>query len=293
MAVPPPKNLDLVGLKEQAAFRLGRFLERQDLGGRRSDHLYMLAGKMVEELEIYSVERRELARNAFVELLVGWISHFPADIDIFPIFDFPPRNPWFAGRHQEVPGLRQRLCETGKTALGQAISGLGGIGKTQTAIEFGHRHRDQYDVMIWISTATDFDLKSGYGKVAKLLRLPHDPNDPDSVMSAVKRWLEGVDGRCWLLVFDNANDPPLLKPYLPSKAPNGHILITSRMRLDVLGIRSPLSIDKLPVEDSIQFLLNRADRAPGDEFDDRQPKNWPANSMDFRWLWSRRRFTTR
>ena len=180
-------------------------------------------------LATLATKARPFTRGELVELLRTWIAQAPKDIPLFPIFDCPPRNPWFTGRDEEILTLRERLCQTGKAAIGQAISGLGGIGKTQTAIEYAHRHRDQYDAVFWINAATDLDLKTGYGKVAKLLRLPHDANDPDSVLAAVKRWLEGVDGHCWLLVFDNADDPPLLKPYLPSKAPNGHILVTSRV----------------------------------------------------------------
>ncbi len=200
----------------------------------------------------------------------------PKDIPLFPIFDFPLRNPWFAGRGQEIAEIRQRLCQAGKAALGQAIRGLGGIGKTQTAIEYGHRFRDQYDAVFWINAATDFDLKTGYGKVARLLRLPHDANDPENVLAAVKRWLEGGDGHRWLMVFDNADDPPLLKPYLPGKAPHRHILITSRMRLDVLALRSPVSIKKLPVEDATQFLLDRADRSQADELERRAARELAA-----------------
>ena len=71
----------------------------------------------------------------------------------------------------------------------------------------------------------------------------------------------------------------MLAPYLPSKAPSGHILITSRMRLDVLGIRSPLSIQRLPLDDSIQFLLDRAGRDPCDD-PERQAARELAGELD-------------
>jgi tetratricopeptide (TPR) repeat protein len=262
VVVPKPKNLDLDGFIEQAAHRLDRFLGGQGLPRGDADYREMLAGALVGKMVKLSAESYRFTHSELVEQLKRWITR---DIPLFPIFDCPPRNSWFAGRGKELADLRQRLCETGKAAIGQAISGLGGIGKTQTAIEYGHRHRDQYDAVFWISAATELDLQTGYSKLARLLRLPHDANDPDSVLAAVKRWLEGVDGHSWLLVFDNADDPPLLGPYLPGMAPNGHVLITSRVRLDVLGIRSALSLKKLPEEDSIRFLIDRADRAAGDE----------------------------
>ncbi|MCX7426882.1 MAG: tetratricopeptide repeat protein, partial [Planctomycetia bacterium] len=116
-----------------------------------------------------------------------------------------------------------------------------------------------------LNAAGDLDLTTGYATVAKLLRLPHDANDPANVLATVKYWLENVDGHSWLLVFDNLDDPPLLKPYLPGRASGGHILVTSRVRLDALGIRSALSIEKLPEEDATQFLLDRADRGAADD----------------------------
>ena len=57
-----------------------------------------------------------------------------------------PRNPYFTGRAELLDSLRTRLTAAGTAALGQAaaISGLGGIGKTQTAVEYAYRHRDDY-----------------------------------------------------------------------------------------------------------------------------------------------------
>ncbi len=204
-----------------------------------------------------------------VALLKTWIVETPKDVPVFPIFDCPPRNPWFTGRGKEISDLRERLSQTGKAAIGQAIRGLGGIGKTQTAIEYAHRHRAQYNAVFWINAATDLDLITSYRRIAKLLRLPHNANDPDSVIAAVKGRQESLDGPHWLLVLDNADDPPLLVPYLPRRASNGHILVTSRVRLDVLGIPSALPIEKLPAEDSTRFLLARVDREPSDAEEER------------------------
>lgn len=260
--VPPPKTLDLDASIERAAHRLDRFLESQKLPRGSADYREMVAGAMVEKLERFSAGSHPFQRAELIEQLKRWITQ---ETPVFPIFDCPARNPWFTGRDKEITDLRGRLSQTGKAAIGQAISGLGGIGKTQTAVEYAHRHREQYDAVFWINAATDLDLQTGYGGIAKLLRLPHDAKDPDSIVAAVKRWLEGVDGHRWLLILDNADEPPLVEPYLPSKAPNGHIVVTSRMRLDVLGIPSALRVEELHVNYSTQFLLNRAGRLPDDE----------------------------
>ena len=263
VAVPAPKNLDLTAFRQQTAHLLDRFMAAEAIPTGGADCREMLADALVGKLTTLAAKAQPFSRSELIALLKTWIAEAPKDGPLFPIFDCPPRNPWFTGRDNEIVELRQRLCQTGEAAIGQAITGLGGIGKTQTAIEYAHRHRDQYDAVFWISAATDLDLMTSYRAVANLLRLPHDVNAPNSVQAVVKHWLENVDRRCWLLVFDNADDPPLLKPYLPGRASNGHILATSRVRLDVVGIPSALSIQKLPVKDSTQFLLDRAGRAPG------------------------------
>jgi tetratricopeptide (TPR) repeat protein len=279
VAVPAPKTLDLTAFRQQAAHLLDRFMAAEALPTGGADYREMLADALVGKLVTLATKAQPFSRAELVALLKTWITETPKDVPLFPIFDCPPRNPWFTGRDNEIADLRQLLCQTGKAAIGQAITGLGGIGKTQTAIEYAHRHNDRYDAVFWINAATDLDLMTGYRRVAKLLRLPHDADDSASVLAAVKRWLENVDRHCWLLVFDNADEPPLLQPYLPGGASQGHILVTSRVRLDVVGIRSALSMQKLPVEASTQFLLDRADRAPG-EATERQAAKTLAAELD-------------
>src|SRR5579859_76320 len=85
-----------------------------------------------------------------------------------------PRNPYFTGREDILLRLRT-LLQTGQTtALSQtqAISGLGGIGKTQISVEYAYQHRQDYRAVLWSFADTREALVAGYAAIADLLNLP-------------------------------------------------------------------------------------------------------------------------
>jgi Tfp pilus assembly protein PilF len=178
-----------------------------------------------------------------------------------PIFAIPfSRNPYFTGREDVLARLAEQLKAGGRAALGQmaAISGLGGIGKTQTAVEFAYRHRQDYRAVFFIVSETAADLVGGFAAMAERLSLPEAVSQDQGVAAqAALRWLAGNEA--WLLIFDNADDPSLLEPYLPALC-RGHVLITSRaqnfadLNLDSERLAPP------PTEEARDFLLRRTRR---------------------------------
>jgi tetratricopeptide (TPR) repeat protein len=169
------------------------------------------------------------------------------------------RNPFFTGREEILGRLRAALTADGATALTQAIRGLGGIGKTQTALEYCYRHRDAYRAVFWVRADTTTDLLADYRRIAALLDLPEqDAQDAAETREAVKRWLAGHEG--YLLVLDNADAPALVKAFLPPD-PGGHILITSRAhQFARLNVGRAMELPVLPEADAVTFLLRRTDR---------------------------------
>ena len=74
-----------------------------------------------------------------------------------PIWNVPyRRNPFFTGRENILNHLNAVLQNSKTAALtqAQAISGLGGIGKTQIAIEYAYRYRDQYKAILWVNASS-------------------------------------------------------------------------------------------------------------------------------------------
>ncbi|MBI2877070.1 MAG: tetratricopeptide repeat protein [Candidatus Tectomicrobia bacterium] len=164
------------------------------------------------------------------------------------------RNPNFTGRETLLADLRTALISGEPAALIQAISGLGGVGKTQLAVEYAYRHTADYVLVWWVRAEEPATRAADYAGLARELDLPQkDAMDQRVVTEAVRRWLGQNPG--WLLVFDNAPDPKDLRPYLPQGCA-GHLLVTSR-NPNWRGIAKPLPVKFLTQAEAVEFLLKR------------------------------------
>jgi hypothetical protein len=140
-------------------------------------------------------------------------------------------NPFFTGRENLLQQLHANLTSSKVAVLTQpqAISGLGGIGKTQTAVEYAYRHRDDYHFILWVNAATRDAIITSFLELATLLKLPERLEQDQNVMIvAVKHWFTAHD--TWLLIFDNADDLPIVEDFLPSGG-KGHLLLTTRAHM--------------------------------------------------------------
>ena len=175
-----------------------------------------------------------------------------------PIWNVPyPRNSFFIGRDEILTRLHTQLQAGQATALSQphAIIGLGGIGKTQIAVEYAYRYHLDYQVVLWARAESIEALTSSYVTIATLLNLPeHEAQEQKITMQAVKTWLQTHS--VWLLMLDNADDLSLVPAFLPP-ALGGHLLLTTRA-FAVGRLASRLEVDTLSAEQGALFLLRRA-----------------------------------
>lgn len=164
------------------------------------------------------------------------------------------RNSKFTGRKPLLQRLQQALTEKRTIALVQAISGLGGIGKTQTALEYVYRFQQNYQTILWLNASSQETLFSDIVTLAHLLDLPEKENqEQEIILVAVKRWLK--EHTNWLLIFDNADDVLLVQDFLPIGGA-GHILLTTRTQL-VSPVATSLPIGMMNNKDGSLFLLRR------------------------------------
>jgi len=143
-------------------------------------------------------------------------------------------------------------------ALTQVVRGLGGIGKTQLALEYAYRYGGAYRLVWWLRAEEPTTLAADYAALADPLQLPqHTAHAQAETIAAVRQWLEGHDG--WLLILDNAPEPAAIHPYLP-RSRRGPILVTSR-KLGWGGTARALTVPVLPREVSVALLLERTQQA--------------------------------
>jgi tetratricopeptide (TPR) repeat protein len=141
---------------------------------------------------------------------------------------------------------------------------MGGVGKTQLAVEYIYRHKPDYRVIWWIHSEESATMAADYASLADDLDLPEkDSTDQTEIVRAVKCWLEHNSG--WLLIFDNAHDPGAIRDYLPQGGA-GHIIITSRSP-DWGSVAGLLPVKKFDRADSIEFLCKRTGQDDQDAAD--------------------------
>ncbi len=173
------------------------------------------------------------------------------------IFNVPfSRNPFFTDREEVLKRLYATL-RTGKITTitqPQAINGMGGIGKTQIAVEYAYRYGKDYNAILFARADSHEVITSEFVNMARLLDLAErGEQDQSRIIASVKRWLK--DHTDWLLMLDNVEDLEMVDEFIPAGC-SGHVLLTTRVQ--AFGtLAQGIEIDKLNPEDGALFLLRR------------------------------------
>ncbi len=177
-------------------------------------------------------------------------------------WNIPRHKPLYIARAQEIEAVLLKLQRQKHTASCHVIRGLGGIGKTEFVKQFAEAHRSNYQAGFWIRAGTQEDVDRSIISILDII-VPEiglegwvcERRYAERARRTFLTWMESHSH--WLLIFDNADDPELIVPYLPRIG--GHILVTSRSNdFRCLGVSSPLRLPRLPPAASVPYLLDAA-----------------------------------
>ncbi|MGK5532000.1 FxSxx-COOH system tetratricopeptide repeat protein [Streptomyces sp. URMC 129] len=178
-----------------------------------------------------------------------------------PVWNVPRRNTAFTGRDGMLIQVRTALTDRSRVAV-TALRGRGGVGKTQLAIEYAHRFAGEYDFAWWVASEAPGLIPGQLAALAAEIGAADADAPVEKALAALGRELRARDR--WLLIFDNAEDPAALVPYLPDTT--GHVVITSRNPYWT-GVARALEVDTLARTESVRLLRDRAPALPHAEAD--------------------------
>lgn len=172
------------------------------------------------------------------------------------VWKVPQRNKNFTGREELLARLRSGLVDQITAVVPHALHGLGGVGKTQMAVEFAHRFRGDYELVWWVPSDQPVLVRAALASLAPKLGLPPAATSgiEDAASAVLDSLRKGEPYAKWLLIFDNADQPEDLKELIPQGP--GHVLITSRNhRWD--SVVDTVAIDVFTRDESVTFLAKR------------------------------------
>lgn len=168
---------------------------------------------------------------------------------------------FFTGRERLVEDLFTNFTSehhSGTVPI-QALSGLGGLGKTQTAVEYAYRYRHHYRVVLWMRAETEEELLTHFKAAAELLKRPVTHiQHPQSLLASMQEWFQRTTD--WLLILDNADQIAVVEPFLPPSA-RGHVLLTTRATA-MGSLAQPVTLTPLAPDDGALCILRRANYLP-------------------------------
>ena len=178
----------------------------------------------------------------------------------------------FVGRETELEQLRTWLAPRPRRQNVVALSGLGGMGKTQLSIHFARRYTDTYTSIFWLNAQDEGVLKAGLaGLAAQVMgeqKSATDSHEEERMVQQVRQWFSRPDNDGWLVLYDNYDNPVVpgitsttsydIRDYFPHRG-HGSILITTRSPR--LTFAKQLAVKKLDnLTQSLAILATRSGR---------------------------------
>jgi tetratricopeptide (TPR) repeat protein len=169
---------------------------------------------------------------------------------------FASKGDAFVGRHGLQEQIWESLKSSGRAAIGQAVAiqGIGGLGKTQLAVEFAHAYRAEYENGVFWITA-DENIDNQLIKIGEELRWITEFDKGFDHSELVRNRFQKLSD-C-LVIFDNVDSEHPVENYLAEKRVRRHTLITSREEQPGYD---PIKLNILSINAARELLLETANR---------------------------------
>ncbi|MEU4243726.1 FxSxx-COOH system tetratricopeptide repeat protein [Actinoplanes sp. NPDC026619] len=167
----------------------------------------------------------------------------------------------FTGRQELLAEIRAVL--TGPSRMPLSLVGLGGVGKTQLALQYVNQWATEYDVLWWVPAEDPSQAIAAIAALGEQLGI-NPSNDMRQTVRDVLTALEASALR-WLMIYDNADQPQDLTALLP--AAGGQVLVTSRNYAWASAAGTPFSVGVFSRDESIAFMREWGVTAPADDCD--------------------------
>ncbi|KAK2600175.1 hypothetical protein QQS21_005120 [Conoideocrella luteorostrata] len=236
------------------------------------DLTYSLLGMFDVHMPLIYGEGREKAQKRLREEVQKVLGPQADNFSVTFSLSEVPQAQYFIAREGEIADMRRVLSSDGSRRE-VVLHGLGGIGKTQLAVAYTKRYRDEYTAIFWFNVKDKASVQQSFAKVAWQILQQHSDasslgaldlqRNHDKVVEAVKAWLSLPGNTRWLVVYDNYDNPKLanhksntginIDCLLPT-AYQGSIIITTR--LSQVNIGHPIRVRKLESPDDNLKILS-------------------------------------
>ncbi|MFD8098769.1 FxSxx-COOH system tetratricopeptide repeat protein [Nocardia fluminea] len=169
-----------------------------------------------------------------------------------PVWNVPHRNMRFTNRSNIISRLDVNF-ESSEACAVATVYGMGGVGKTQLAIEYAWRNSNRYDLVWWIYAEQEEQIAPQVGALIEHLGLRSSGSttqDAKMVLNTLRQL-----NRPWLMVFDNAPAASSVREWLPFST-RGHVLVTSR-NPEWRSLGESLELRELTLADAAAYLQAR------------------------------------
>ncbi len=185
----------------------------------------------------------------------------PSDTDFIKPFNVPfeAKKEGAIGIEKKLQEVHEALLTTKRTNIGQVASfqGMGGLGKTQLAVEYAHTYKDSYDGIVWLTI--DQDIDEQLIELAEKSKWVNKEVDINVKLSKAQEGYAALENT--LLIYDNVENVEEIEPLFPKSSTN-HILVTSRSPIQKF---TSIPLDTLNEENSIKLLESESQRKIKDD----------------------------